>query len=447
VCPTDPSKPLLEPEALQTTHTAFEDPNTPQAQSLATGKGVKVAFFADGLDINNPGFIRPDGSHVFIDYTDFSGDGLNAPTGAAEAFGDASSIAAQGRTTYDISSFNNPAHPLPKGCNVTVRGISSGASLIGMKVFGDANSAYNSVILQGLDYALSNDHPDVISESFGGYPIPDSTEDLTRQFDEQAVAAGVTVVESSGDSGVRSSPSSASSDPSVISAGASTTFRNYAHVRAITQTLSNQSGTVTLGSSSPTFVDQFGVARPYEKVTFTVPSGTDRLDPFEAWVGPQARVDETLIDPTGKMAAVQRAQGDGNHGEVDVHDPAPGTWTAIVFQRDGTFSGPVHWQVLAQKFGAADSVNPSALTLAPGQSRNLQVGVTFGNAGDASHDLELDASNGKTTVVPIVIRSLVALGGRGGTFTGDLIGGNGRDGAGQPGQIDTYDFDVPASRS
>ena len=28
LCPSDPSKPLLEPEALQTTHTAFDDPST-----------------------------------------------------------------------------------------------------------------------------------------------------------------------------------------------------------------------------------------------------------------------------------------------------------------------------------------------------------------------------------------------------------------------------------
>ena len=33
VCPTDPSKPLLEPEALQVTNTAFSDPSTPQAQN------------------------------------------------------------------------------------------------------------------------------------------------------------------------------------------------------------------------------------------------------------------------------------------------------------------------------------------------------------------------------------------------------------------------------
>ena len=58
------------------------DPAIPQAQNLATGRGVKVAFFADGLDINNPDFIRADGSHVFIDYRDFTAEGPNAPSGA-----------------------------------------------------------------------------------------------------------------------------------------------------------------------------------------------------------------------------------------------------------------------------------------------------------------------------------------------------------------------------
>jgi Subtilase family/Peptidase inhibitor I9 len=227
-CPSDPSHPLLEPEALQTTHTAFTDPSTPQAQNLVTGQGVKVAFFADGLDVNAPDFIRPDGTHVFIDYQDFSGDGTSAPTDGREAFGDPSSIAAQGRQVYDLASVVNPAHPLPPGCTITVRGVAPGAELIGMKVFGNSNSSFNSTILEGLDYALTNDHPDVISESFGGYPVPDTSEDLTRQFNEQAVAAGVTVVEGSGDAGVEASPASAASDPAVIDAGASTTFRNYA---------------------------------------------------------------------------------------------------------------------------------------------------------------------------------------------------------------------------
>ena len=150
---------------------------------------------------------------MIADYEDFSGDGLNAPTGAAEAFGDVSSVAAQGNETYDISQFVNPAHPLPAGCNIKIRGIAPGATLDVMKVFGNSNSAFNSTILEGLDYALTNDHPDVFSESFGGYPIPDSTQDITRQFNEQAFNAGAVVVESSGDSGVEASPSSAGSDP------------------------------------------------------------------------------------------------------------------------------------------------------------------------------------------------------------------------------------------
>ncbi|MGH2857176.1 MAG: S8 family serine peptidase, partial [Solirubrobacteraceae bacterium] len=208
-CSTDPSNPMLEPEALQTTHTAYSDSSIPQAQNLATGAGVKVAFFADGIDVNNPDLIRTDGSHVIIDYKDFSGEGPNAASNSLEAFGDASSIAAQGNQVYNYSDFANPAHRPTTPCYIRVQGIAPGASLIAIKVFGNADSAYNSVILQGLDYALTNDHPDVISESFGGYPIPDSTPDLTRQFNEQAVADGVTVVESTGDSGVQAGPSSA----------------------------------------------------------------------------------------------------------------------------------------------------------------------------------------------------------------------------------------------
>ncbi len=634
VCPTDPSKPLLEPEALQTTHTAFTDPNTPSAQQLASGAGVKVAFFADGLDINNPDFIRPDGSHVFIDYQDFSGDGLDAPTGAEEAFGDASSIAAQGRQVYDVSQYNNPAHPLPPGCNITVRGMAPGASLIGMKVFGEEASAFDSVVLQGLDYAVSHDHADILSESFGENPLPDTTQDLTRLFNEQAVAAGVTVVESTGDAGVESTIGSAATDPVVIAAGANTNFRDYAqsveygmqfaghgwlsdnissiesggfteggrvldlvapgesgwslcspdvatyeectnfaggpspivqfggtsesapliagaaalvvqsyrdthgghtpspalvrqlltstatdlgfpsseqgagelnslgavqaarsvatgdgspaatgsnlligptqidisgqagstpndtnvsvtntgvspqvvhaHARAIGTQLSDQTGTVQLGET-PTFVDQFGVPRPYQQVTFNVPAGADRLVAFDAWPGPNARVGLSLIDPNGDFAAYTRPQGNGNHGEVDVHDPVAGKWTAIIFRRDGTFDGPVHFEFTTQRFVGVDSVTPSSLNLQPGQTGRFKLHVTLPqNAGDTSQDLDVDATGGSQSVVPIVLRSLVRLGDNGGNFSGTLIGGNGR--AAAPGQDSTFDFDVPAGK-
>jgi hypothetical protein len=66
-------------------------PTIPQAANLATGAGVKVAVFPDGLDPNNPDLIRANGQRVITDYRDFTGEGPNAPSGAAEAFGDASS--------------------------------------------------------------------------------------------------------------------------------------------------------------------------------------------------------------------------------------------------------------------------------------------------------------------------------------------------------------------
>ena len=231
LCPSNPKKPLLEPEALQLTNTAFNDPNTPQAQSIVDGSGVKVAFIADGVDPNNPDFIRANGEHVFVDYQDFSGDGLKAPTSGAEAFGDASAIAAQGRKSYDLSDFANPAHPIPAGCTIRVRGMAPGAQLVGLKAFG-ADSAPTSNILQAINYAIVNDNVDVINESFGGNPYPDNNTDPISLADEAAVAAGVVVVASTGDSGTTNTLGSPGTDPAVISAAATTQFRSYAQLTA-----------------------------------------------------------------------------------------------------------------------------------------------------------------------------------------------------------------------
>jgi hypothetical protein len=96
VCPADRSKPLVEPQALQLINVKFDDPTVPQVSNLVdgagqpvTGAGVKVAFIADGVDIHNPDFTRfgPVNQSVFIDYQDFSGDGLDAPTPVAAGAG------------------------------------------------------------------------------------------------------------------------------------------------------------------------------------------------------------------------------------------------------------------------------------------------------------------------------------------------------------------------
>ena len=230
-CPTDPAKPKLEPQALEVTHTNSDDPSVPTARKLgATGSGVKVAIIADGIDVNNPDFKRANGSPVITDYKDFSGDGTAASTNGAEAFGDASSIAAQGRVSYDLSTYVDPAsQSLPKGCNIRIEGVAPGAELVALKVFG-GETAPTSGFLAAIDYAVKVDHVNVINESFGGNPYPDNGTDPISIFDENAVAAGVTVVASSGDAGIGGSIGSPASAPDVIQVGASTTFRLYSQI-------------------------------------------------------------------------------------------------------------------------------------------------------------------------------------------------------------------------
>ncbi len=208
---------------------------------------------------------------------------------------------------------------------------------------------------------------------------------------------------------------------SVTNTGATTqTVR--AHGRALTQTVSDDKQDVILpppGSPS-SFVDQFGGSRPFVKTTFTVPANVDRLVAYDAWPGPNARVGLTLIDPTGAYAAYTRPQGDGNHTQVDVREPVAGKWTAIVFLRDGTYSGVVHLEFATERFGGVDSVSPSSLTLRPGQTGRFQLQTRLPSSpGDSGHDLVISDSSGDQTVVPVVLRSLVPVDRHGGHVLGD----------------------------
>lgn len=151
VCGTE-QDPELEPEALQAIGAT---------QALASGydgAGVTVAFLADGLDPTDPDFQRnsaygsPD-SPVITSYQDFSGDGTNAPTDGSEAFGDASSIDAQGNTAYNLSEYVNPgqAARLPAGgCWVKTVGDAPGSNLMAHKVFPQIDDETTSAFLQAV---------------------------------------------------------------------------------------------------------------------------------------------------------------------------------------------------------------------------------------------------------------------------------------------------------
>jgi len=66
-----------------------------------------------------------------------------------------------------------------------------------------------------------------------------------------------------------------------------------------------------------------------------VPVGTDRLLASLSWpgaAGPRAR--SACFDPHGTFSAYSIPQGPSNVGQIDVHQAAPGTWTAIIIQLD-----------------------------------------------------------------------------------------------------------------
>jgi hypothetical protein len=225
-CPA-PGQPAYYGEELELINAVSNNPAQPTARSLGfTGTGVKVAYMAEGIDINNPDFIRPNGQHVFFDYQDFSGDGLNAPTTGGEAFLDASAIASQG-DVYNVSHFSTV--PLAGPCRVRVEGVAPGASLLGLKVFAQNGYSTTSGLVQAINYAVTIDHVNVINESFGYNPFPTTeSQDLVEVFNNAAVAAGTTITVAAGDAGPNDTIGSPDTDPKVINVGASTQFRFYA---------------------------------------------------------------------------------------------------------------------------------------------------------------------------------------------------------------------------
>jgi hypothetical protein len=219
-----------------------------------------------------------------------------------------------------------------------------------------------------------------------------------------------------------------------------------------------QTGSVTLNdASSPQFANYQGIQNNYSVIHFHVPSGADRLDASLSWPGDLSnclppnfcntglnqRVRLILIDPQGRFAAHSLPQGPGNHGDVDVQAPAPGNWTGVIFgdvaSKGGT-NGTVPWRVATEQHVPFGSVQPSSLTLAPGQGRTVTVSAnTPFSSGDSAGSIDLSSDSGGQTSVPVTLRSLIVPQ-AGGQFSGTLTGGNGR--ANGEGQQQYYEFNV-----
>jgi hypothetical protein len=243
LCNTDPSRPLLEPEALTSIHAT-------EANAIATGQGVIVGNVDADFMAGNPNMIRPDGQHVIIDAPDPTENVFSD-----EFNGDVSTIAAQGTVTYTYAS-QLPFSNIPATCSFRVMGDAPGASLLTTGYFTDTNSqgqtvAPESQVIAGLQQAV-NEGVNVVSESYGYGALPGANDDLLAPTNDAMVAAGVVVVESAGDSGSSGTVEAPADDPNVIDAAGTNDLRLLAQADGYTKGwLDDNMTTLSSGGTTP----------------------------------------------------------------------------------------------------------------------------------------------------------------------------------------------------
>jgi hypothetical protein len=202
-----------------------------------------------------------------------------------------------------------------------------------------------------------------------------------------------------------------------------------------------------------TFQIWSGVTEVYHEETFSVPStrSPSRLE-FEADfpdTGQTSLLHVALLDPSGDYAGYSVAQGLGDYANVQVADPAAGTWTAVFFtEQDGATSGGVgtsgtiQYQASTWEYEPAGTISPTSLTIGAGRTATAKFTATSAaTSGDASQSIVLSTEGGATNTIPVTVRTLVPTTSQGGNFSGVLTGGNGR--AGAPAASSIYVFNVP----
>ena len=242
LCNTNPSKPLVEPEALTSIHAT-------QANKIATGRGVIIGNVDANSLAGNLNMIRPNGQHVIIDAPN-----PNENVFSDEFNGDVSTMAAQGTVTYTYASqlrFSN----IPANCSFRIVGDAPGASILSTGQFTDSNNrgqivAPQSQVIAGLQQAV-NEGVNVVSESYGFGAVPGANADLLIPANVAMVEAGVVVVESSGDSGSDGTVEEPAANPAIIDVGGTNDLRLLAQADGYTHGWEDNSMT-TLSSGGTT---------------------------------------------------------------------------------------------------------------------------------------------------------------------------------------------------
>ncbi len=106
---------------------------------------------------------------------------------------------------------------------------------------------------------------------------------------------------------------------------------------------------------------------------FTVPHAAAMLTADFAYPGSPSSFSDlaiSLVNPSGQLIAYSLPQGTGNHGQVEVPNPAAGRWEADI-SSFGLYAGPVYVQVATAPMVSFGTVSPDHLRLTPGGSARV----------------------------------------------------------------------------
>jgi hypothetical protein len=300
LCNSNPSKPLVEPEALTSIHA---DP------SVADGQGVVIGNVDADTLAGNPNMIRPDGQPVIIDAPDPTENVFSD-----EFNGDVSTMAAQGTVTYTYAS-QLPYSIVPANCTFKIVGDAPGASILTTGYFTDTNSAGQIVapesqVIAGLQNAV-NEGVNVVSESYGYTQLPGASDDLLAPTNDAMVAAGVVVVESAGDSGSSGTVEPPADDPNVIDAAGSNDLRLLAQADGYTKGWEDDNMTTLSSGGVTPFGDVVDLVAPGYLALAVAGAGQTPLPlPTEAFGG----TSQSAPFISGAAADVIQAYRDSHSG-------------------------------------------------------------------------------------------------------------------------------------